>query len=74
MIIPILETPMSCPYFNCAGDTCQASSPATPMAGVKIMSVCAAEDYDLCPIFLAKVLRSSRPGGFGRQNRELAFK
>lgn len=64
----------SCPYFNSRSDACQASSSAMPVSSRRIFTCCRSEDHDLCALFLAKALRASRPGGFGRQVRELAFK
>ncbi len=63
-----------CPYFNSRSDACQASFSTMPIASKRIFTCCHSEDYDLCGIFLAKALRATHPGGFGRQVRELAFK
>jgi hypothetical protein len=47
---------LSCPYFDMS-DVCNASlSSISPSMGTQ-KSFCNNEDYDDCPIFLAKVLR-----------------
>lgn len=47
---------LSCPYSG-ASDICDASlSSLSPSASVR-SAFCDSEDYDSCPLFLAKVLR-----------------
>ncbi len=49
---------LHCPYSG-ASDICSASlSSLSPSASVR-SAFCDSEDYDYCPLFLAKVLRRS---------------
>jgi len=58
MPLPGENAGLCCPYSS-ASDICNASlSSLSPSASVKT-AFCDSEDYDYCPLFLAKVLRRS---------------
>ncbi|MCX7794188.1 MAG: hypothetical protein N2257_07290 [Thermodesulfovibrionales bacterium] len=49
-----------CPYFDLELDTCMASCSSVKASdGIK-SKFCLAEDYDSCPIFLAKILMKKK--------------
>ena len=47
----------SCPYGDMIADVCRASLSSMKLRLTAALSHCASEDYDGCPIFLAKILR-----------------
>ncbi len=56
MVLPEETASLHCPYSS-ASDICNASlSSLSPSASVR-SAFCESEDYDYCPLFLAKVLR-----------------
>ncbi len=58
MILPEETAGLHCPYSG-SSDICSASlSSLSPSASVK-SAFCESEDYDSCPLFLAKILRRS---------------
>lgn len=56
-----------CPYHE-SGSLCRASYSAMTVDRRRARNYCGCEDYDLCPLFLSRVLRGSRPrySGAGR--------
>jgi hypothetical protein len=50
-------TEASCPYSDMIADICRASISAMKPGITGRLDYCASEDYDGCPIFLAKILR-----------------
>jgi hypothetical protein len=48
-----------CPYVPQAKDYCSASVMAVPINDRTRYNYCDSEDFDRCPLFLAKVLRKS---------------
>jgi len=56
ILLPEGNDSLRCPYSGIA-DICNASlSSLSPSASVR-SAFCDSEDYDYCPLFLAKVLR-----------------
>lgn len=56
---PSYEPDLHCPYTG-PSDVCNASlSSLLPSSSVRV-NFCNSEDYDNCPIFLAKALRGRR--------------
>jgi len=49
-----------CPYLE-QGCACRASFSSLVIDKSRVSRYCGSEDHDLCPLFLSKVLRSSRP-------------
>jgi hypothetical protein len=59
MLSPAHAVALECPYSG-ASDICGASlSSLSPSLSVRT-SYCSSEDYDSCPIFLARALRRNR--------------
>ena len=57
-----------CPDYDCRKQMClAATNPLMPSRGQQ-MRYCATCDYDNCPIYLGKALRSSRPQGMDRES------
>jgi hypothetical protein len=48
-----------CPYVPTTKDFCSASVMAVPINDRTRDNYCRSEDFDRCPLFLAKVLRRS---------------
>lgn len=46
-----------CPYGDIIADVCRASISSIKLGLIAGMKYCTSEDYDGCPIFLAKILR-----------------
>ncbi len=71
-----LETPgsagctCSCPYHG-ADAHCHAAASGISPDRRRIRDYCSSEDYDLCPLFLSKLLRSSRPRYCGASRHDL---
>jgi len=53
------ELELQCPYFD-ASDVCNASLSSLLPSPTMRENFCNSEDYDDCPIFLAKALRRRR--------------
>jgi len=51
-------TEASCPYEDIVTDVCSASVSSMKLGLIMGLRFCAGEDYDGCPIFLAKILRT----------------
>jgi len=50
------DAELQCPYFDTSGECNASFSTLLPSQRTR-RNLCANEDYDNCPIFLAKVLR-----------------
>lgn len=50
-----------CPFHNDADGHCRAAFSGLPVGRHSRNLRCTTEDYDGCPLFLARALRSSRP-------------
>ncbi|HBH61239.1 MAG TPA: hypothetical protein DDX85_05765 [Nitrospiraceae bacterium] len=50
-------TEASCPYGDIISDVCRASISSMKLGLIAGLKYCASEDYDGCPIFLAKIIR-----------------
>ena len=59
--IPIMR---DCPEYDCCRQACQAATSLYVPSRFQQMFYCATNDYDNCPIYLGKALRSSRTQGF----------
>ena len=46
-----------CPYGSTKGKYCSASVMAVALNHNRMARYCSSEDYDRCPLFLAKILR-----------------
>ena len=62
-----------CPFFE-QGCTCSASFSSFVIDRRRALNYCSCEDHDLCPLFLSKVLRSSRPRYCGNLSGEFLHK
>ena len=51
-------TEASCPYEDIIADVCRASVSSMKLGLIAGLRFCTGEDYDGCPIFLAKILRA----------------
>jgi hypothetical protein len=62
-----------CPYIDI--NVCTASISSMVINSQKRTDCCGTEDYDNCPIFLAKILRMSSKGSFliHRNNANFTF-
>ncbi len=49
----------ACPYVPTKKDYCSASVMTVPISDRTRDEYCSSEDFDCCPLFLAKVLRRS---------------
>ncbi len=47
----------SCPYGDIIADVCRASISSMKLGLIAGLKYCTSEDYDGCPIFLAKIIR-----------------
>ena len=47
----------SCPYCNIEADVCVASLTSLKLETLMRLNYCSSDNYDNCPIFLAKNLR-----------------
>jgi hypothetical protein len=63
----------ACPYNDI--NVCTASISSMAINSQKMMDCCGTEDYDDCPIFLAKILRMSSKDSFlmHRNNTDFTF-
>jgi hypothetical protein len=58
LAININEVPgASCPYGDIIADVCRASISSMKLGLVASLKYCTSENYDGCPIFLAKIIR-----------------
>ena len=55
-----------CPDYDCCGQVCGAATGQVVPNRLQQMRYCATDDYDNCPIYLCKALRSSRSQGLDR--------
>jgi hypothetical protein len=53
-------TEASCPYGDLIADVCRASISSMKLGLIGCLKYCTSEDYDGCPIFLAKILRNGK--------------
>lgn len=51
----------TCPFFDIKNKMCLASISPMTVGKDKVIISCGSEDYEKCPIFLCKILRSSQP-------------
>ncbi len=51
-----------CPYGDILADVCRASVSSMKLGLTGSLKSCTSEDYDGCPIFLAKLLRKVQRG------------
>jgi hypothetical protein len=58
----------ACPEYDCKKQVCLASISLMIPSRTQQMNYCATDDYDNCPIYLCKALRSSRPQGLDRDS------
>ena len=63
----------NCPFHE-GGAVCRAAFSALPVDGCRTRRFCSGQDYDLCPLFLAKVLRGSSPRYCGSSCHDRAEK
>lgn len=69
-----VEIHKECPYYDCSKQLCLAAiGPLVPSRRQQ-MRYCVTCDYDDCPIYLGKALRSSRPQGLERDSLLLSGK
>jgi hypothetical protein len=54
---PKMENELICPYLTATSNFCSASIMVATINSERKASYCNTEDYDRCPLFLAKVLR-----------------
>jgi hypothetical protein len=54
---PKIDSELICPFLTMESNFCSASIMAATMNNERRASYCSTEDYDRCPLFLAKVLR-----------------
>ena len=73
MLIKFPQQPLSqkinlfgCPDYAACKQVCLASTGQIVPSRRQQMSYCATDDYDNCPIYLCKALRSSRSQGLDR--------
>ncbi len=50
-------TEASCPYSDIIANVCRASISSMKLGLIASLKYCTSEDYDGCPIFLAKIIR-----------------
>ena len=53
----------TCPFHSAADSRCRAAFSSFAPGSRFRSPRCSSEDYDDCPLFLARALRSSRPQG-----------
>lgn len=54
---PKINNELICPYLAAESNFCSASIMVAIINNERKASYCSTEDYDRCPLFLAKVLR-----------------
>jgi hypothetical protein len=54
---PKIDTEFICPYLTAISNFCSASIMVSTVNSERKISHCSTEDYDRCPLFLAKVSR-----------------
>lgn len=62
-----------CPYHD-GGSKCLAALSGLPPDRLRVRNYCSCEDYDLCPLYLARLLRSTRPRYCGATRQDLLQK
>lgn len=50
-----------CPFYGAADSSCRASFSGMPVRRARKRLYCFSEDHDRCPLYLARLLRSSQP-------------
>jgi hypothetical protein len=50
-----------CPFYRPGSNYCRAALPGLRMEWRRRKQVCTSDDHDYCTVFMAKILRSSRP-------------
>lgn len=58
----------ACPDYDDNKQVCLASTSLMIPSRIQQMNYCATDDYDNCPIYLCKALRSSRRQGLDRDS------
>lgn len=58
----------ACPDYDCHRQLCLASTGHLIPGRKQLLSYCASDDYDNCPIYLCKALRSAAAHGLDREN------
>ena len=53
--------PAACPFFESRQHLCQAAFSGRSLDRRRGEKLCATDEHDRCPLFLSKLLRSSRP-------------
>jgi len=62
-----------CPYHGIDA-RCRAAASGLAPDRRRVRNYCTCEDYDLCPLYLSKLLRSSRARYCGTSHHDLAQK
>ena len=57
-----------CPEYDGSGPVCQAAIGYMVPSRQQQMHYCSSCDYDNCPVYLGKALRTSRPQGADRES------
>lgn len=65
--------PAVCPFLDTRHHLCQAAFSGRSLDRRRREKVCATDDHDRCPLFLSKLLRSSRPH-FGADTQQMRDK
>lgn len=63
-----IEIERECPEYDCIKQVCLAATGFMVPSRGQQMRYCATCDYDSCPIYLGKALRSSRSQGLDRDS------
>jgi hypothetical protein len=63
-----IKVERECPDYDCGKQICLAAMEHLAPNRLQQIRYCATCDYDNCPIYLAKALRSSRPEGMDRDS------
>ncbi len=58
----------ACPDYDCHRQLCLASTGNLIPDRKQQLNYCASDDYDNCPIYLCKALRSAATHGLDREN------
>jgi hypothetical protein len=61
---PLIQ--QACPFYDSAWGLCRASTACLAPGPGQRLKYCASDDYDNCPFYLCKALRSSAPKGLDR--------
>lgn len=63
-----IEIERECPDYDCNKQLCRAATGPLMPSRQQQMRYCATCDYDNCPVYLGKALRSSRSQGLDRDS------